>query len=165
MPPLVTPEFGLIFWQLVIFGIVLFLLRTFAWKPILSALSEREDSIENALRLASQAKLEMQALQAGNEKLLAEARLERDRILKEATDVSNKLIEQAKNKATEEGSRMINQAREAIQNEKNAALAEVKNTAAQLSIDIAERILRRELSDNAAQKELVNSYLKEVKLN
>jgi F-type H+-transporting ATPase subunit b len=165
MPPLVTPEFGLIFWQLVIFGIVLFLLRTFAWKPILSALSEREDSIENALRLASQAKLEMQALQAGNEKLLAEARLERDRILKEATDVSNKLIEQAKNKATEEGSRMINQAREAIQNEKNAALAEVKNTAAQLSIDIAERILRRELADTASQKELVNSYLKEVKLN
>ncbi|MBO0358247.1 F0F1 ATP synthase subunit B [Hymenobacter sp. BT186] len=162
---IVTPEFGLIFWQLVIFGIVLLLLRTFAWKPILSALNEREDSIENALRLASQAKLEMQALQAGNEKLLAEARLERDRILKEATDVSNKLIEQAKNKATEEGGRMINQAREAIQNEKNAALAEVKNTAAQLSIDIAERILRRELSDNAAQKELVNSYLKEVKLN
>lgn len=162
---IVTPEFGLIFWQLVIFGIVLLLLRTFAWKPILSALSEREDSIENALRLASQAKLEMQALQAGNEKLLAEARLERDRILKEATDVSNKLIEQAKNKATEEGGRMINQAREAIQNEKNAALAEVKNTAAQLSIDIAERILRRELADTASQKELVNSYLKEVKLN
>lgn len=162
---IVTPEFGLIFWQLVIFGIVLLLLRTFAWKPILSALNEREDSIENALRLASQAKLEMQALQAGNEKLLAEARLERDRILKEATDVSNKLIEQAKTKATEEGSRMINQAREAIQNEKNAALAEVKNTAAQLSIDIAERILRRELTDTASQKELVNSYLKEVKLN
>jgi F-type H+-transporting ATPase subunit b len=162
---IVTPEFGLIFWQLVIFGIVLLLLRTFAWKPILGALSEREDSIENALRLASQAKLEMQALQAGNEKLLAEARLERDRILKEATDVSNKLIEQAKNKATEEGGRMINQAREAIQNEKNAALAEVKNTAAQLSIDIAERILRRELADTASQKELVNSYLKEVKLN
>lgn len=165
MPPLVTPEFGLIFWQLVIFGIVLLLLRKFAWKPILSALNEREDSIENALRLASQAKLEMQALQAGNEKLLSEARLERDRILKEATDVSNKLIELAKNKATEEGSRMINQAREAIQNEKNAALAEVKNTAAQLSIDIAERILRRELADTASQKELVNSYLKEVKLN
>jgi F-type H+-transporting ATPase subunit b len=165
MPPLVTPEFGLIFWQLVIFGIVLLLLRKFAWKPILSALNEREDSIENALRMASQAKLEMQALQAGNEKLLAEARLERDRILKEATEVSNKLIEQAKNKATEEGGRMINQAREAIQNEKNAALAEVKNTAAQLSIDIAERILRRELADTASQKELVNSYLKEVKLN
>ncbi|WP_139924796.1 F0F1 ATP synthase subunit B [Hymenobacter sp. DG01] len=162
---IVTPELGLIFWQLVIFGIVLLLLRAFAWKPILSSLKERESSIEGALRMADQAKLEMQQLKAGNEKLLAEARMERDRILKEATDVSNQLIEQAKNKATEEGSRMILQAREAIQNEKNAALAEVKNTAAKLSIDIAERILRRELADQPAQQQLVDSYLQEVKLN
>ncbi|AHJ95878.1 F0F1 ATP synthase subunit B [Hymenobacter swuensis] len=162
---IVTPELGLIFWQLVIFGIVLLLLRAFAWKPILSSLKERESSIEGALRMADQAKLEMQELKAGNEKLLAEARMERDRILKEATDVSNQLIEQAKNKATEEGSRMILQAREAIQNEKNSALAEVKNTAAKLSIDIAERILRRELADQPAQQQLVDSYLKEVKLN
>ncbi|GAB3240265.1 F0F1 ATP synthase subunit B [Hymenobacter seoulensis] len=162
---IVTPELGLIFWQLVIFGIVLLLLRAFAWKPILSSLKERESSIEGALRMADQAKLEMQQLKAGNEKLLAEARMERDRILKEATDISNQLIEQAKDKATEEGSRMIMQAREAIQNEKNSALAEVKNTAAKLSIDIAERILRRELTDQPAQQQLVDSYLKEVKLN
>ncbi|HEX8428785.1 F0F1 ATP synthase subunit B [Hymenobacter sp.] len=165
MPPLVTPELGLIFWQLVIFLIVLFLLAKFAWKPILISLKQREDSIEGALRMADQAKLEMQELRAGNEKLLADARLERDRIIKEATALANQLIEQAKNKANEEGGRMIVQAREAIQNEKNAALAEVKNTAAQLSIDIAERILRRELTDTNSQKELVNSYLKEVKLN
>ncbi|QDA59796.1 F0F1 ATP synthase subunit B [Hymenobacter jejuensis] len=162
---LITPNLGLIFWQLVIFLIVLFLLAKFAWKPILSSLKEREDSIESALRMADQAKLEMQQLKAGNEKLLAEARLERDRVLKEATDLANKLIEQAKTKATEEGGRMITQAREAIQNEKNAALAEVKNTAAQLSIDIAERILRRELTDANSQKQLVDSYLKAVKLN
>ncbi|SNR76651.1 MULTISPECIES: F0F1 ATP synthase subunit B [Hymenobacter] len=162
---IVTPEFGLIFWQLVIFGIVLLLLRTFAWKPILSSLKERESSIEGALRMADQAKLEMQQLKAGNEKLLAEARMERDRILKEASDVSNQLIEQAKNKAIEEGNRLTLQAREAIQNEKNAALAEVKNTAAKLSIDIAERILRRQLTDEPAQQQLVDSYLKEVKLN
>ncbi|MDF7814519.1 F0F1 ATP synthase subunit B [Hymenobacter sp. YC55] len=165
MPPLVTPELGLIFWQLVIFLIVLFLLAKFAWKPILTSLKQREDSIEGALRMADQAKLEMQELRAGNEKLLADARLERDRIIKEATTLANQLIEQAKNKANEEGGRMIVQAREAIQNEKNAALAEVKNTAAQLSIDIAERILRRELTDTDSQKELVNSYLKDVKLN
>jgi F-type H+-transporting ATPase subunit b len=165
MPPIVNPELGLIFWQVVIFGIVLLLLRTFAWKPILSSLKERESSIEGALRMADQAKLEMQELKAGNEKLLAEARLERDRILKEATAVSNQLIEQAKTKATEEGARMIEQAREAIQNEKNAALAEVKGTAARLSIDIAERILRRELADQPAQQQLVDSYLQEVKLN
>ncbi|SHK04484.1 F0F1 ATP synthase subunit B [Hymenobacter psychrotolerans] len=162
---IVTPELGLIFWQLVIFGIVLLLLRAFAWKPILSSLKERESSIDDALRMADQAKLEMQQLKAGNEKLLAEARLERDRILKEATEISNQLIETAKTKATEEGGRMIVQAREAIQNEKNAALAEVKNTAAKLSIDIAERILRRELTDQPAQQQLVDSYLKEVKLN
>ncbi|UYZ61911.1 F0F1 ATP synthase subunit B [Hymenobacter weizhouensis] len=162
---IVTPEIGLIFWMLVIFGILIVLLRSFAWKPILTALHEREDSIESALRMADQAKLEMQQLKAGNEKLLADARLERDRILKEASDVANQLIEQAKNKANEEGGRMIMQAREAIQNEKNAALAEVKNTAAQLSIDIAERILRRELTDQPAQQQLVDSYLKEVKLN
>lgn len=162
---LTNPSFGLLFWQLVIFLILLFLLTKFAWKPILNSLRDREESIEGALRMADQAKLEMQQLKAGNEKLLAEARLERDRILKEATDVSTQLIEQAKNKATEEGGRMILQAREAIQNEKNAALAEVKNTAAKLSIDIAERILRRELTDQPAQQQLVDSYLKEVKLN
>jgi F-type H+-transporting ATPase subunit b len=162
---LTNPSFGLLFWQLVIFLILFFLLSRFAWGPILSSLRERESSIESALRMADQAKLEMQQLKAGNEKLLAEARLERDRILKEATDVSTQLIEQAKTKATEEGGRMIVQAREAIQNEKNAALAEVKNTAAKLSIDIAERILRRELTDQPAQQQLVDSYLKEVKLN
>ena len=162
---LTNPSLGLLFWQLVIFLILFFLLARFAWRPILSSLRERESSIESALRMADQAKLEMQQLKAGNEKLLAEARLERDRILKEATDISNQLIEQAKTKATEEGGRMIVQAREAIQNEKNAALAEVKNTAARLSIDIAERILRRELTDQPAQQQLVDSYLKEVKLN
>ncbi|HLK98209.1 MAG TPA: F0F1 ATP synthase subunit B [Hymenobacter sp.] len=162
---LTNPSLGLLFWQLVIFLILFFLLAKFAWGPILSSLRERESSIEGALRMADQAKLEMQQLKAGNEKLLAEARLERDRILKEATGISNQLIEQAKTKATEEGGRMIVQAREAIQNEKNAALAEVKNTAAKLSIDIAERILRRELTDQPAQQQLVDSYLKEVKLN
>lgn len=162
---LVTPELGLIFWQTVIFLIVLFLLAKFAWRPILSSLKERETSIENALRMADQAKLEMQQLKASNEKLLAEARLERDRILKEASAVATQHIEEAKNKATEEGNRMITQAREAIQQEKNLALAEVKNTAAQLSIDVAERILRRELTDAPAQQQLVDSYLKEVKLN
>ena len=162
---LTNPSFGLLFWQLAIFIILLILLRALAWKPILAALSEREESIEGALRQADQAKLEMQALKADNDKLLAEARMERDRILKEAGAMSNQLIETAKQKATDEGARLIMQAREAIQNEKQAALAEVKNTAAQLSIDIAERILRRELTDATAQKQLVTDYLQEVKLN
>ena len=162
---LVTPNFGLIFWQLVTFLIVLFLLTKFAWKPIMNALRERETSIENALSAAEKAKLEMQGLKAENEKLLAEARMERDKILKEASDAGNALVENARNKANEEGTRMIAQAREAIENEKRAALTEVKNMAAALSVDIAERILRKELNDPQAQQALAQDYIREVTLN
>ena len=162
---LITPQLGLLFWQTVLFLLLLFLLTKFAWKPIMASLREREDSIESALRMADQAKIEMQQLKAGNEKLLADARLERDRMMQEGQQMANQLVETAKTRATEEGARMISQAREAIQQEKNAALAEVKNTAAKLSLDIAERILRRELADPAAQTQLVDSYLKDVKLN
>jgi F-type H+-transporting ATPase subunit b len=162
---LVTPNFGLIFWQLVTFLIVLFLLTKFAWKPIMNALRERETSIENALSAAEKAKLEMQGLKAENEKLLAEARMERDKILKEASDAGNALVENARNKANEEGTRMIAQAREAIENEKRAAITEVKNMAAALSVEIAERILRKELSDPQAQQALAQDYIREVTLN
>lgn len=162
---LVTPGIGLIFWQLVTFIIVLFLLSKFAWKPIMNALRERETSIENALSAAEKAKLEMQGLKAENEKLLAEARMERDKILKEASDAANALVETAKQKANEEGSRMIAQARESIENEKRAAITEVKNMAAALSVDIAERILRKELSNPQAQQELAKEYINEVTLN
>jgi F-type H+-transporting ATPase subunit b len=162
---IVTPELGLIFWQLIIFLLVLFLLAKFAWKPILTALRDREDSIDNALRMAEQAKMEMQSLKAGNEKLLADARRERDEMLKEGQNIANQIVEKAKTAATEEGNRITQQARESIQQEKNQALAEVRNTAAQLSVDIAERLLRRELADPAAQQQLVTEYLKDVKLN
>ncbi|GAB3202818.1 F-type H+-transporting ATPase subunit b [Pontibacter aydingkolensis] len=162
---LVTPGIGLIFWQLVTFLIVLFLLAKFAWKPIMKALHEREASIEDALSAAERAKLEIQSLKADNEKLLAEARLERDRILKDASDAGNALVESAKNKANEEGARMIAQAREAIENEKRAAITEVKNMAATLSLEIAERILRKELSNPDAQQALAADYIREVTLN
>ena len=162
---LVTPGIGLIFWQLVTFLLVLFLLSKFAWKPIMGALKERDENIAQALSQAERAKIEMQALKSENEKLLAEARLERDRILKEATESGNALVEMAKTKANEEGARMITQAREAIEIEKKAALAEVKNLAATLSIDIAEKILRKELQNENAQQELVKNYIAEVNLN
>ena len=165
LPAFLSPELGLIFWQLVIFLLVLFLLGKFAWKPILLALKEREDSIESALRMADQAKIEMQQLKAGTEKLLTDARLERDRMMQEATQMANQHREAEKARATAEANTIIQQAREAIQQEKNLALAEVKNTAAKLSVDIAERILRRELADPTAQTQLVDSYLKDVKLN
>lgn len=162
---LVTPGIGLIFWQLVTFLVVLFLLSKFAWKPIMNSLKERDASIAQALSQAERAKIEMQTLKSENEKLLAEARLERDRILKEATESGNAMVESAKNKANEEGARMITQAREAIEVEKKAALAEVKNLAATLSIDIAEKILRKELQNENAQQELVKNYIAEVNLN
>ena len=162
---IVTPKLGLIFWQLIIFLLVLFLLAKFAWKPILIALRDREDSIDSALRMAEQAKMEMQSLKAGNEKLLADARRERDEMMKEGQNIANQIVEKAKTAATEEANRITQQARESIQQEKNQALAEVRNTAAQLSVDIAERLLRRELADPAAQQKLVDEYLKDVKLN
>lgn len=162
---LVTPGFGLLFWQTVTFLIVLFLLGKFAWKPIMNALNEREASIENALSAAEKAKLEMQALKADNEKLLAEARMERDKILKEATEAANSIVENSKQRANEEGARMIADAREAIENEKRAAITEVKNMAATLSLEIAEQILRKELSDKSAQQTLAQDYIREVTLN
>jgi len=162
---LVTPGLGLIFWQTITFLVVLFLLSKFAWKPISNALREREESIESALRMADQAKLEMQALKADNERLIQQARIERDRIIREASEAGNAIVEQAKSRANEEGTRMIENAREAIINEKKAALTEVKNTAATLSIEIAERILKHELRDPVTQRALISDYIKEVNLH
>jgi F-type H+-transporting ATPase subunit b len=162
---LVTPGIGLIFWQTLTFIIVLFLLSKFAWRPIMASLREREQSIESALSMAERAKLEMQTLKADNEKLLQEARVERDRILKEAADNGRALIEEAKTRATEESNRVFAQAKAELENEKKSALAEVKNVAASVSIEIAERILKHELRDAAAQQALVQDYLKEVNLN
>jgi F-type H+-transporting ATPase subunit b len=165
MNPLVTPNLGLLIWQAITFLIVLFLLSKFAWKPIMAALREREQSIDSALQMAEKAKLEMQSLKADNERLLNEARVERERILKEATETANSLVEGARTKATEEGQRMIENAREAIGHEKQAALTEVKNLAATLSINIAEKLLNRELQDEQAQRALVESYLQDANLS
>ncbi|GAA4310857.1 F0F1 ATP synthase subunit B [Nibribacter koreensis] len=165
MNPLVTPNIGLLIWQAVTFLIVMFLLSKFAWKPIMAALREREQSIDSALQMAEKAKLEMQSLKADNERLLNEARVERERILKEASETANALVEGARAKANEEGQRMIENAREAIGHEKQAALTEVKNLAATLSINIAEKLLNRELQDEQAQRALVQSYLQDANLS
>lgn len=162
---LVTPEFGLIFWQTVTFLIILFLLSKFAWKPIMSGLKEREDSIEEALSAANKAKQEMQNLKAANEALLQEARQERDNMLREAQTAAANIMAEAKDKAVAEGNRLIEGARQAINNEKAAALAEVKNQAASLSLQIAEKLLKRELANETAQRELVSEYIKEANLN
>ncbi|SFO15116.1 ATP synthase F0 subcomplex B subunit [Algoriphagus ornithinivorans] len=162
---LITPGSGLIFWQLLGFLGLLFILIKFAWKPMLAALEERESSIENALKAAETARNEMANLKAENEKLLAEARLERDVILKKAQDASNKMIEDAKVEASKQGAQMIENAKAVIETEKKAALAEVKTQVAVLTLEVTEKLLRKNLSDEKAQKELVDEFIKDLKLN
>ena len=162
---LITPGIGLIFWTSVVFILLVGILGKFAWKPILSAIKTREQSITYALASAEKAKEEMKALQAGNEKILAEARAERDALLKEARDTKDSIINEAKTKAKSESDRILASAREQILNEKNAAITELKNQVATLSIEIAEKILRSELSSDDKQKALVNTLMKDVNLN
>jgi len=162
---LVTPAFGLIFWMIVTFGIIFFILKKFAWKPILKMIKEREQGIEKALKSADEAFETMRELKASNEKILAEARNERDTLLKEARDTKEAIIGEAKTKAKQEADRIVSQARETINSEKLAAIAELKNQVATLSIDIAEKILKEHLSTDDKQKALVNNLVKEVTLN
>ena len=162
---LVKPEFGLVFWMTVSFLIVVFILRKFAWGPILSSLKERETSIEDALNAAKKAKDEVANMKAENEQLLKQARNERDLMLKEARDTKDAIVNEARAKAQTEADRMIASARETIQNEKMAAITELKNQVATLSIEIAEKVIRQQLASDEKQKALVNDLLKDVKLN
>jgi F-type H+-transporting ATPase subunit b len=158
-------SFGLFFWQTLIFLLLVFLLRKFAWKPILNAVNEREEGIKNALLSAENAKRDMQNLKSDNEKLLAEARVERDVILKEAREIKDKIISEAKDDAQVQAGKMIEQAKAAINSEKNAAMTELKNQVSSLSIEIAEKVLREELSNKESQTKLVEKMLGDVKLN
>ncbi len=162
---LVKPEFGLIFWMLVSFGIIFWILKKFAWKPILNMLKEREDFITNALGSAERAKKEMAELQSNNEKLLNEARNQRDIMLKEAREIKDQIVGEAKGAAQKEADKLLKSARENIQSEKNAAIAEMKNQVAALSLEIAEKILKEELSSSDKQKTLVKTLLNDVNLN
>lgn len=156
---------GLFVWMLVIFIALIFLLKKFAWKPILDAVNEREEGIRNALLSAENAKQEMQNLKADNEKLLAEARLERDSMIKEAREIKEKMINDAKAEAQIAGQQMIEQAKASIESEKNAAMAELKAHVSTLSLDIAEKLLKEELSNKESQTKLVEKMLGDVKLN
>jgi F-type H+-transporting ATPase subunit b len=162
---LVNPGIGLIIWTAITFIVVLLLLRTFAWKPILEGLRQREDFIEESIKSAENAKAEMANLKAENERLIDEARAERERIIREANVAAKNLIEEAKGEAQKQAQRQLEDARVAINTEKQAALADVKRQVALLSLDIAEKLLRHELSDEAAQKALVKDYVSELKVN
>ena len=162
---LISPSTGLIFWQFFGFLGLFFILVKFAWKPMLSALEERESSIENALKSAETARNEMANLKSENEKLLAEARLERDMILKKAHEASIKMIEDAKVESGKTGAQMIENAKAVIETEKKAALAEVKNQVAVLTLEVTEKLLRKTMSDDKAQKDLVDQFIKETHIN
>jgi len=156
---------GLFVWMLVIFIGLIFLMKKFAWKPILDAVNEREEGIRNALLSAENAKKEMLNLQSSNEKLVAEARAERDAMMKEAREIKEKMINDAKSEAQTQGEKMIAQAKAAIESEKNAAMAELKNQVSTLSLEIAEKVLRDELSNKESQTKLVEKMLGDAKLN
>lgn len=162
---LIEPAVGLIFWTTITFILLLVILGKFAWKPILSAIKTREKSIETALKSAESALNDMRELRSNNEKIMAEARNERDLLIKEAREVKDAIINEAKSKAQKDADRILASAREQIINEKNAAVTELKNQVATLSIEIAEKILRSELSSDEKQKALVNNLMKDVNLN
>ncbi len=158
-------SFGLFFWQITLFILLLLLLRKYAWKPILNAVNDREEGIKNALAAAENAKKEMQNVTADSEKLLKEARTEREAMLKEAREIKDKWIADSKEQAKVEGDKMIKQAQATIESEKKAAVADIKNQVAELSIEIAEKVIKEQLSNKDRQLKLVDDMLGDIKLN
>ncbi len=162
---LVMPNAGTIFWMIIVFGIVAFVLKKFAWRPILNALNEREESIESALNAAQEAREEMKKLKAGNEELLAEARKEKEMIMREAMNLKDNILAEAKEKAAVETQRNIENARLQIQNEKAKAINEMKRQMTELSFMIAEKVIRKEMADSKQNREMVEKLISEIKLN
>ncbi len=158
-------SFGLFFWQILIFVLLVWLLNKFAWKPILNAVNEREDGIKKALEEADKARQEMAELNASNEKILKEARAEREKMLKEARDIKESLISEAKDEAKMQADKIITQAKTTIENEKQAALVELKKQVAELSVGIAEKVIKEELSNKDKQIKLIDKMLDEAAIN
>ena len=162
---LITPGLGLVFWMVLSFSVILFILKKFAWKPILKALKERENTIDTALKSADKAREEMEHLKADNEKIIKEAKNVRDNLLKEARQVKDKIISEAKQKANSEANIIIADAKRQIENEKEAALDEIKNQIAGFSVEIAEKILKKKLEKTKDQNDLINELINEIKIN
>ena len=157
-------SFGLFIWQTLIVVCLLLLLRKFAWNPILNAINDREEGIRSALQSAEDARAEMQNLQADNERILKEARAERDGLLKEAREIKQKMIDDAKDEAKTQAAQIMTQAQAAIESEKQAAVAELKQQVVSLSIEIAEKVTKETLADGKKQSQLVQKLLKDVNL-
>ena len=166
MEKLITDfSLGLFFWQTLLFVVLVMFLKKYAWKPILSAVEDREEGIKKALASAEKAKAEMESLNADNERVLLEAKQERDKLLKEARETKDSIIKEAKEKANIEADRLMSSAKEQISNEKIKAITELKKTVASLSIDIAEKVLKSELKDKSRQEKFIDTTLKETELN
>ena len=159
---LVTPDIGLLFWMLISFAIVFFILRKYAWKPVLRMLYEREEGIEKALKEAENARKSVEKLQSEHDRILNEACVERERIFREANEIKEKIVSEARELAITEKDKILTSARMTIESEKNIAIKEIRNVAAELSVQIAEKIIRRELSNDQKQKELVEQMMKEL---
>lgn len=162
---LTEPSIGLIFWTSIVFILLFLILTKFAWKPILSAIKSREQKIETALQEAEKARADMQKLKTENERILQQARIEYDNIVKEAREIREKIVSQAKADAQKEAQKIIQSAQESINAQKSAAIAEIKQQVAALSVDIAAKILKKELTNTDAQKQLAKQMLEEVSLN
>tara|TARA_S200000501_G_C20763410_1_gene717164 strand:- start:605 stop:1099 length:495 start_codon:yes stop_codon:yes gene_type:complete len=162
---LLIPNYGLLFWQLVVFSIVLTILAVFVWKPVTEALRRRESVIEDSIKSAELAREEMMQIKADNEIVLKEARVKRDQLLKDAKTVANKIKEDAKSETSKISQKMISDAKDIIESEKNAALVQVKNLVSKLSLDIAEKLIHEKLKNDKSQQQLVEKFLKEVKIN
>ena len=162
---LLTPNLGLIFWTLIVFLVVLFILSKYAWKPIMNAIKEREETIEESLKSAQKARDEMASMKADNEKLLNEAREERMKILKDAKEVKENIISEAKERAKQDAAKIMEDTKREIENQKNAAMAEVKNQTAALAMEIAEKILRKELDNRDSQERYVEKLVDDFKMN
>ncbi len=156
---------GLFFWQMVLFVGLVFLLKKYAWKPILDTVNEREEGIRKSLEGAERAKQEMQNLKSDNEKILKEARAERDTLLKEAREMKESIVSQAKEEAQLQANKLMEQAKTAIQNEKAKAITDMKNQMGELSVSIAEKVVKNELSNKDKQLQLIEQLLNEVTLN
>lgn len=162
---MLSVSFGTVIWTTIAFLLVLFILGKFAWPSILKSIREREENIEDALKSAEKAREEMKSMQADNEKLLAEARKERDEMMKSAREAKESILQDAKEQSRKEADKIIIAAKESIKNEKAAAIAELRNTVADLSVDIARKIIKTELSDEKKQQELIKQALENSKLN
>lgn len=162
---IMQPDFGLFFWTLLVFAIVFFILRKFAWKPIINGIEERNKNIEAKLRSASAAESKMKELTARNEEIVQEARNERERIVREADQQKEKIVSDAKEEARKEADKIMSNARQQIEMEKNAAIAELKNQTVELAVEIAEKVLRQEMADKKKDNEYLKRLVSDIKLN